>query len=129
MATLTVAPDSCNGLFCRAFPGHAADPRHQLYPAHAIAAVFLTNEPQRFTRGAEIAIVFRGTAPEARPSWPAELTASMVKDNSCPFEMLLARSAWNRRLRDGRTPRSPAGGRFKGARQRAVAVALQGGET
>src|SRR5688572_14775847 len=72
MATLTLALVRCYGLFCRAFPGHAADSRHQLSPPHAIATVLPSSEPRPSTCRSEIATVLWVIAPDPRPSWRAE---------------------------------------------------------
>ena len=72
MATLTLALVRCYGLFCRALPRHAADPRPQLSPSHAIAAVFRAANLDPSTRCSESATVLWVIAPGPRPSWRAE---------------------------------------------------------
>ena len=73
MATLTLALVRCYGLFCRAFLGHAADPRHQLASQRNAIVLrrraILPVHPPRRDRDC-----FSASNPEARPSWRAELS-------------------------------------------------------
>src|SRR5687767_4478253 len=84
MATLTLALDRCYGWFCRAFPGHAADPRHQLASCRDrcrfTVANTRTRHPPRRDRDR-----FPGVSPEARPSWRAELSAIDVQQPHLSF--------------------------------------------
>jgi hypothetical protein len=85
MATLTLALVRCYGLFCRAFPGHAADPRDQhchLTSSLPFCAALSSEAP---TRGGAVAIVLREAALDRRPSWRAALSHGDGQESVLPF--------------------------------------------
>ena len=126
MATLTLALDRCYGSLCRAFLGHAADPRHE--PEHRRERRGIVPRPDSASSTRLVAIPTVLSRGGLRSALRGERSShsSMTKKSFCPFDQPLPRNAWNSRLRVGITLyRSTAGGALESARQRALPLHLK----
>jgi hypothetical protein len=129
MASLNIALVSCSGQFCRALPVNAADPRHQSYSftgpgrycgaPSSEASTRWRCDRDRFTPG---------TISELLTRWRGELSAIDVQNHSLLFRD--AARAKRVELTAARRQNAALNCRrlLKGARERAVAVELEGGE-